>query len=231
MRRLVLFDIDGTLLQTAGAGRRAIHEALLAEMGTTGPIDGYRFDGKTDPQIIRELMRAAGHPEADSIAQIERVCERYVGLLERELRSAERTITVLHGVRDLLDDLEQRTDVVLGLLTGNLERGATLKLSFAGLNPSRFRVGAFGSDADERDELPAYAVRRAEPIMGRLPSGEEVVIIGDTPADVTCGASIGARAVAVATGRYTRDELAVAGAACTLDDFSETAEVVQAIVG
>src|SRR6185295_17286947 len=141
--RLILFDIDGTLLWTAGAGRRAIHQALLDEMGTAGPIDGYRFDGKTDPQIIRELMTAAGHPHAESVSHIAHVCERYVTLLAGELTSAPPGSTSVYpGVLPLLDRLDARPDVLVGLLTGNVVGGAELKLAAAGLSPGRFRVGA-----------------------------------------------------------------------------------------
>src|SRR5579859_6221828 len=96
--RLILFDIDGTLLWTNGAGRRAIHRALLDEMGTAGPIEGYRFDGKTDPQIVRELLALAGHPECDSEDRITAVCRRYVDLLTAELaKPTDRKSTRLNS--------------------------------------------------------------------------------------------------------------------------------------
>src|SRR5574341_1717883 len=104
--KLILFDIDGTLLWTDGAGRRAIHQALLDEMGTAGPIAGYRFDGKTDPQIVRELLAAAAHPDAESEARVEAVCRRYVELLKLELARPTQTTTVMPGVRELLAALE-----------------------------------------------------------------------------------------------------------------------------
>lgn len=229
MRKLVLFDIDGTLLWTDGAGRRAIRQALLEEMGTTGPIDGYRFGGKTDPQIVRELMTAAGHPHAESPDHLDAVCRRYVSLLARELEAHADAIRVYDGVTALLDAIEERGDALLGLLTGNLAAGADLKLRAAGLDPARFRIGAFGSDAADRPELPPIAVRRAQPLMGRVATGPEVVIIGDTPADMTCGRSVGARAIGVATGFHSTAELVGAGGFAAFASFVNLEPVLQAI--
>ena len=227
--KLVLFDIDGTLLWTHGAGRRAITKALLAEMGTTGPIDDFRFDGKTDPQIVRALMRAAGHPDADSEAHIDSVCRRYVTLLSQDLTDPKLSPNILPGVEDLLDALQGRSDVVLGLLTGNVVEGARLKLTAAGVDFALFRVGAFGSDAEERGHLPPIAAERAALFMDGVPSGDQVVIIGDTPADVTCGAGISARPIGVATGSYSVAELRSAGAFAAFEDLSETQRVMTSI--
>lgn len=227
--KLVLFDIDGTLLYTNGAGRRAIRAALLAEMGTAGPIEGYRLDGKTDPQIVRELLSAAGHPDAASSAHIERVCQRYVSLLQGELDASAGRSRTYPGVTELLDQLEQRADAVLGLLTGNLADGAALKLRAVGLDPGRFRVGAYGSDAAERARLPVIAAQRAAPLLGRVVTGCDLVIVGDTPADVTCGASLGARAIGVATGSFSRTDLLAAGAYAAFDSFADPATVVEAV--
>jgi phosphoglycolate phosphatase len=230
VKKLVLFDIDGTILWTDGAGRRAIREALIAEMGTAGPIDqGYRLDGKTDPQIVRELMTAAGHPDAESSDRTSRTLCRYVEALARELEAAREQTRLFPGIELLLGELDRRGDVLVGLLTGNVVEGAGLKLRAAGLDPSRFRVGAFGSDAAVRAELPPIAVRRAAPIMGRVPRGHDVVIIGDTPADVTCGVCVGARAIGVATGHYTRADLLEAGAYRAFDDLGHLDAVIDAI--
>ena len=135
------------------------------------------------------------------------------------------------GVSMLLDRLEAEADVVLGLLTGNIAPGAGLKLRSGGLDPARFRVGAYGSDSPHRPDLPAIAAERAAPIFGRVPAGETVIIVGDTPADVTCGRAIGARAVAVATGSYAMAELREAGARAAFEDLSDTDAVLEAILG
>jgi phosphoglycolate phosphatase-like HAD superfamily hydrolase len=230
-RKLVLFDIDGTILLTAGAGRRAITAALAEAVGSADAFARIRFDGKTDPQIVRELLAAAGHAGADAEHRIEALCERYVTLLETELRDPRSRTTLMPGVAELLDRLEADPSVVLGLLTGNLARGAALKLRAAGLDPARFAVGAYGSDSGLRPELPPIAARRAAPHFGREPRGAEVVVIGDTPADVACGASIEARAVAVATGMYSVDELAACGPHAVFADLSDTDAVLAAIHG
>lgn len=231
MRKLVLFDVDGTLLWTDGAGRSAIRDALFAEMGTSGPIERFRFDGKTDPQIIRELLTAAGHPDAESETHIAAVCRRYVDLLEVELQHATRRTQLFPGVVELLDLLDARADALIGLLTGNLADGARLKLRAAGLDPGRFRVGAFGSDAAQRPVLPAIAARRAASLMGRVPVGEEMVIVGDTPADMSCGQPVGARAIGVATGAYSVAALEAAGAFAAFESFVDAAPVVAAMFG
>lgn len=229
LRKLVLFDIDGTLLHTRGAGRRAIHAALLAEVGAVVAAGDVRFDGKTDPQIVRELLDAARHPDAANDARIAAVCRRYLTLLEGELMGSEARTTLYPGVAALLDLLEARGDALLGLLTGNLAEGARLKLLAAGIVPERFRVGAFGSDHHERASLPPVAAQRAAPLMGRVPGGADVVILGDTPADMTCGRAVGARAIGVATGAYAEAELLAAGAFATFRDFSEPEDVLRAI--
>jgi len=228
---LVLFDIDGTLLLTAGAGRRALTTALLDEVTDPGDFDRVRFDGKTDPQIVRELLEVARHPGAEDAVFIDTICQRYVHLLEDELRHPRTTTTVMPGIHALLEELEAVEEVVLGLLTGNMAQGAALKLSAAGIHPSRFQVGAYGSDSAHRPDLPAIAARRAEPHFGREPRGREVVIIGDTPADVTCGQAIAARAIGVATGAYSIELLAAAGAHAAFPDLSDTSRVIEAILG
>ena len=231
--KLVLFDIDGTLLWTDGAGRRAIHRALVDEMGTAGPSEGFRFDGTTDPQIVRELLALAGHPEAQDAARVSAVCDRYVSLLEAELSRPAQATRVMPGVPELLaalEPLEAGGRALVGLLTGNVARGAALKLRSAGLEPARFAVGAYGSDSHQRADLPPVAARRAAERTGRTFTGGDVVIVGDTPADVTCGVPIGARAVAVATGFYDASALAAAGAAHVFADLRDTMAVLGAIL-
>jgi phosphoglycolate phosphatase len=230
LKRLVLFDIDGTLLLTAGAGRRAIVAALGEEVPDTGAFGKIRFDGKTDPQIVLEMLAAAGQGAADDSERVRRLLDRYVALLARELERPTTGTTLMPGVNVLLDRLEARSEVVLGLLTGNLAQGAALKLRSGGIDPARFRVGAYGSDAAHRPALPDIAARRAEPFFGRTPRGAEVVIIGDTPADIHCGEAIAARAVAVATGSYSVSDLAACGPYAVFENLSDTERVMDAIL-
>lgn len=229
--KLILFDIDGTLLWTDGAGRRAVGAALRDEIGTTGPIDTYRLDGKTDPLIVRELLELAGHPDPADPRRIAAVCDRYVLRLEEEL-SQNNQARLLPGVRELLAALEPHEragGAMVGLLTGNIERGAVLKLRAAGLDPGRFQVGAYGSDSGVRSELPAIAAARARTLVTREFSGTSIVILGDTPADVECGRPIGARTIGVATGHYDVPALHSAGAAVVLADLADTSAALAAI--
>ena len=228
--RLVLFDIDGTLLWSDGAGRRAMEGALTHVFGSAGD-PRYRYDGKTDRQIARELMRAEGHDDAAIDDRLDHVLDGYLARLRAELATGERRVELLPGVPALLDALDPRPDVVLGLLTGNVAAGAEAKLGAAGIDFARFRVNAFGSDHEHRPSLPAVAQRRAVEIVGREFDGDAIVVIGDTPADVECARSVGARTVAVATGRYSVDELAEHAPNVVLADLSDTDAALAAILG
>lgn len=226
--KLVLFDLDGTLLWTDGAGRRAIHRALVEVLGTPGPIGGFRFDGRTDGEIVACLAEGAGLDASESV--VDTVLARYVTLLEDELSKPTQRTTIYPGVSDLLAALEHRPDCVLGLLTGNVRPGARLKLASGGLDIARFRIGAFGSDSAHRPDLPAVAQRRAREVLGLELVGHDVVIVGDTPADMTCGQGIGARAIGVATGSFAVDALMAAGADAAFETMEETAAVVKAVI-
>ena len=227
--KLVLFDIDGTLLLSDGAGRRAILRALREVYGATGPAD-YHFDGKTDPQIVRELMRLGGLDDRRIDDGMERLLTRYVACLHEELSAPGHRPYTLPGVPELLDALEGESSVTLGLLTGNLRAGAAAKLAAVRLDATRFRVGAYGSDHEHRPELPAVALARARRELGIAFDGGAVVVIGDTPADLTCGRGVGARAIGVATGRFSVADLERHDPIAVFEDLSDTPAVVQAIV-
>ena len=226
--KLVLFDIDGTILWTDGAGRRAMEGALLEVFGTSGQ-SGYRYDGKTDVQIVRELMREEGVDDATIDARLPAVLDEYLTRLDRELSEHEPQVHRFDGVLELLDAIEARADRVLGLLTGNLVGGAQRKLRAVGIDPHRFRVGAFGSDHEQRPALPAIALERSRESLGHALTGERLVIIGDTPADIHCGRGVGARAIAVATGRYSVDDLSSHQPSAVFADLRDTAAVMRAI--
>lgn len=227
--KLVLFDIDGTLLLSDGAGRRAIHRALIEVYGTTGPSD-YHFDGKTDKQIVRELMRMEGHGDERIDENMQRLFELYLRYLPAELEAPGHRAWLLPGVVPLLDALESRDDIILGLLTGNLEQGARAKLDAVGIAFDRFRIGAFGSDHEHRPQLPAIARARTREQLGIDIRGERMVVIGDTPADLTCGRELGAAAIGVATGRYSVEQLRALQPAAVFEDLTDTDAVVRAIV-
>lgn len=228
--KLVLFDIDGTLLWTDGAGRRAMEAALLTTFGVAGD-PSYRYDGKTDRQIAREQMRTAGVPDASIDARLDALFDTYLANLERELVAAPDAAQLLAGVEALLDAVEAESRAVLGLLTGNVAGGAARKLGAVGVDVARFRVNAFGSDHEHRPELPRIAQQRARTTLGLDVPGDAVVIIGDTPADIACGRPIGARAIAVATGRYSEDDLAAHAPHAVFPDLRDTTRVLEAILG
>lgn len=228
MKRVVLFDIDGTLLLSYGAGRVAMESALVETFGTPGP-SAYRYDGKTDKLIVRETMRIAGFDDAVIDERMTLVLDRYLDGLHRALADATRKAFALPGIHALVDEVERADDLVLGLLTGNVVPGARAKLGAVGLAFDRFVVGAFGSDHEERPQLPPIARERASALLGYDVPGAQLVIIGDTPADVHCGRGVGARAIAVATGGYTTEELAVHDPAATFADLTDTARVLDAI--
>lgn len=226
--KLVLFDIDGTLLSSGGAGRRAMRRALTDVFGSWGD-PGYHYDGKTDRQIVRDLMRGVGHGDPYIDERMDVLFEMYLRELEVEIRQGEAPPRPLPGVLELLDRLEERSDTVIGLLTGNIAPGAAVKLQAAGLAVQRFRVNAFGSDHESRPELPSFAQRRAREVLGHDIEPGAMVVIGDTPADVHCGQSAGARTIAVATGRYSVDELLLHSPTAVLETLEDTDAVVEVI--
>jgi len=225
--RLILFDIDGTLLSAGRAARESILAALRAVLGWDGTADGNDFSGKTDPQILRELVEESVGADRFQ-AELARVLDRYV----EELRSRLRPEAVVPkpGVPQLLERLAREPNVVLGLLTGNIERGARLKLDPPGFN-RYFPFGAFGDDSADRYCLPAVAVARARERTGRDFAGESVVIIGDSVHDVGCGRPLGARTVAVATGPTSAERLAAERPNALFQDFSDVRAAAEAILG
>ncbi|MGQ9457326.1 MAG: HAD family hydrolase [Anaerolineae bacterium] len=227
LRRLVLFDIDGTLLHSDGAGREAIRQALLAVYGMEGPIKTFSFAGNTDYQNFVGLLQGAGLSQEEIAARLSEAMALYPQRL-REIIGGFR-VRVYPGVVPLLERLTAHPELEVALLTGNLEEAAWIKLRAAGLDRF-FTWGAFGSDARERTELPPVAVERARQRTGRRFAGKEIVIIGDTPADITCGRPLGVRTVAVATGPYSCEALQAWGPDFLFEDLGDTDAVLEAIL-
>ena len=225
--RLFLFDIDGTLVTARGAGRLAVGAALRATYGTAGDIDGYDFRGKTDPRIVVDLMRGAGIADDVIEARMASCFDAYTVELERQIGDGSRVI-VLPGVAEVVRALSTRDDALVGLLTGNIEAGARVKLRSTGLFPL-FRVGAYGSDSMDRRRLPAIACERARALADREFSFDRVTIIGDTPLDVDCARACGAVAVAVATGFHPHAELAACAPDLLFTDLSDVSAAVAAL--
>lgn len=228
MRRLLLFDVDGTLVDVAGAGRAAFRTAMVEVYGETGPIDSFSFSGKTDPGILRGLLAAAGWEDGAIDRGMRRLWETYLPALDRELASREERIRTCPGVRGLVERLQADPRFELALVTGNVRPGAYRKLEAAGIGRP-FPFGAFGSDSELRDELPPVAIRRARDRSGRAYAPRDVWVVGDTPADVRCAATSRLRSLAVATGRYGPDELREHGAERVLDSLEDADEVVSVL--
>ncbi len=226
MHTLILFDIDGTLTR-GGPAKVAFHTAMLETFGTAGAIESHDFSGKTDPQIVRELLTDAGLEDAAVDAGLAGLWDRYIGELEARIR--DNPMRLLPGVADLIEALDAEPDVALGLVTGNIIRGARVKLGSVGL-AGFFAIGGYGSDHEIRERLPAIALERAFETWGvRFPAAS-TVIVGDTHRDVECGKHEGTKTVAVATGRIPRERLETTGADAVFDDFSDVASVIEALL-
>lgn len=228
MQKLVLFDIDGTLLWPNGAGALAMDRALTEVYGTSGVLHRVSMVGMTDRAIIHQALTGGGLSPDDIRAR----WELFALTMARHMATTviECQVQACPGVPALLKALNARERVLLGLVTGNLENTAPIKLRAAGIDPDLFRTGGFGSDASDRNELPAIAARRAEPLTGLLFQGQSIVVVGDTPADVACGKAVGARTVAVATGRPAIEALQAAHPDALLGDLSDLPRVLRAIL-
>lgn len=227
--KLVLFDIDGTLISARGAGRRAMRVAFERVFGTAGSIDHYDLRGRTDTRIVHDVMGAEGWEHARVTERLDDFFEIYLAGLVSEIGDG-RDVVTLPGVAAVVDRLARSTDAALGLVTGNIEEGARIKLLPTGLWP-HFRVGAFGSDHMDRRLLPSLAARRAHALLGTAFSPTDVVVIGDTPHDIDCARAFGAVAIAVATGQYPREQLLGEGPDHFFEDLSDTERVLAALMG
>jgi phosphoglycolate phosphatase-like HAD superfamily hydrolase len=230
--RLVLFDIDGTLLSAGRVARDSILRALETAFGWRATSEHqnrekYDFSGKTDPQIVRELVLGDIGRERFE-AGLADALRLYLGELERGL--VPGTVVPKPGISALLARLAAEPGVTLGLLTGNLEPGARLKLAPPDFN-RYFPFGAFGSDSADRYELPRIAVDRALSSTGRSFAGKSIVIVGDSVHDVACGRGLGVRAVGVATGITSLERLGAENPDALLEDFSDTEGALEAILG
>jgi phosphoglycolate phosphatase len=219
-RRLILWDIDMTLVNTGAAGRHALIRATIEWFGGEGDLNGVEIAGRTDRAIAHQIMEKYG--KSPTSRNVDRFLDRYVALLPEEL--PKRNGRVLPGVRELLGDLAREPDKTLGLLTGNLERGARLKLEHYGLWQF-FQFGAFADDHHDRNELGPRAVTRAIAHAGCHFRPEQVDVVGDTGHDIACGKAFGARTIAVATGSWSRERLAQCEPDFLFDDLANVDEV------
>jgi len=203
MVRLVLFDIDGTLIRTGGAGVRAFGQVFATEFGATDGFERLKFAGRTDVSLVREFFGYHGIPATPE--NFRRFFDQYVFWLDHILQ--EGRTEVCAGVREFIAGLRSQAPApVIGLLTGNIRLGAEIKLRHAGLW-EEFETGAFADDHEQRDEIARIAKQRGARMIGEALAEDHVLVIGDTPLDVRCGRAIGARVLAVATGGAKIDEL------------------------
>lgn len=224
MKTLLLWDIDGTLTLSGGAGMRALQSALRREFGVDRALDDIDFAGRTDRYIIRQIFGRIAL--ADTEANVQRFIEGYLAELPAALRNPGTRI--LPGVAAALESLAARGDVAQALLTGNVERGARIKLGHHGLSHF-FGFGAFADDSERRNELGPVALRRAKEKLGVEFAPERVFVIGDTPHDIECGKVIGAQTVAVATGQYSAEQLRAHSPAAIFADLSDTAAFLRTV--
>jgi len=226
IRRLALFDIDGTLIHTARAGVRGMNAAFRDLHGHEDALAGMTFAGRTDRAIVFEAFAQLGIDRSQ--AALDRLRDAYLEHLSTELGHPVEGARVLPGVTGILDALEAHSDVGVGLLTGNFERGAAIKLGHFDLW-RRFGFGAFGDAHEDRRALVPIAIEAAEAAIGRRIAPPDVVVIGDTPLDIDCARAHGAVSVGVATGPFSAAELTAAGADVVIETLEDTPALLRVL--
>ena len=221
--KLLLFDVDGTLIYSGGAGRQAMMTAFQQMYGVEDGLKDISMFGMTDPLILKEALDNHGLEWRD--ADVEKFRKIYVDLLRIAIREPYPEKKVLPGVVDLLEEISLHPGLIRSLLTGNWKEGSDIKLGYFDLN-HYFERGAFSDDSPIREELVPIAVRRCEEARGIRLRPEDVFIIGDTPRDIQCARPFGARVLAVATGMHTQDQLLAERPDYMLRDLSDTQEVM-----
>jgi phosphoglycolate phosphatase len=229
MAKLVLFDIDGTLVLTGRAGLRAMNRACEEVIGHRDALDGIPVAGRTDWVILHDALHAIGRDLDEDL--FARLRDAYVVLLREEIELPGQGVkAVMPGIRALLDELGARPDVFLALLTGNFEQSARIKLEHFDLW-RYFRCGAFGDDAADRNALVPFAVERARRCGLEAVAPEDVFVVGDTPHDVACAHAAGAVPVGVATGSFSVDQLRESGASIVFTDLGDAHAFLRVIDG
>jgi phosphoglycolate phosphatase len=223
-KRLLLFDIDGTLIHSGGAGVHALKSALTERFGITDDLHYIEIAGMTDSGIVVSILNKHKIPATNE--NVSALLDSYVHFLSLEL--PRRVGKLLPGVLELLEKLKSRPHLVLALLTGNVSRGAQLKLEHYGVWHF-FEFGAFADDHHDRNRLGTVARARAKEKHGRQFSACEIDVIGDTPRDIACGKAFGARTIAVATGTWSRDRLAKYQPDFLIDDLSDVEGIIDTL--
>src|SRR5216110_3583159 len=223
-KRLLLFDIDGTLIHSGGAGVYALKSAFKERFGIDDDLHGIEIAGMTDSGIVVSVLNKHQIPVTNE--NVSAFLDSYVHFLSLELPRREGKL--LPGVLELLEELKSRPHLVLALLTGNVSRGAQLKLEHYGVW-HLFEFGAFADDHQDRNQLGSFARARAREKHGREFSASQIDVIGDTPPDIACGKAFGARTIAVATGTWSRDELAKHQPDFLIDDLSNVETIMDTL--
>ena len=204
LKKLVLFDIDGTLLTVNSINRRILMDALREVYGTEGSAGTHNFAGKMDSVIIYEVLQNTGLSDSVIAEKFDKAKETYIEMFRMHARHTD--IILMEGIRELLDKLSASSELMLGLLTGNFEGSGRHKLLLPDIN-HYFSFGAFADDAASRNELPQVAVDKAYQLTGKKFSEQNIIIIGDTEHDIACARVVNAKSIAVATGTYSSEEL------------------------
>ena len=221
-KKLVLFDIDGTLLTSGGAGERALRRGFRERFGIDDDLARVEIAGRTDSGIARRMLAAHDLPETPE--NLTAFFDGYLHFLAHELPGSQGGL--LPGIVGLLEALQPRPDIVLALLTGNLERGAKLKLIHYGVW-HYFEFGAYADDHHDRDQLGHFARTRAREKHGIDFPLDQVFVLGDTPHDISCARAIGAKAIAIATGKFSRAELGALAPDYLFDDLADVPKVLE----
>ncbi|MBM3422694.1 MAG: HAD hydrolase-like protein [Chlorobi bacterium] len=227
LKKLVLFDIDGTLLKVGNINRRILMDALVEIYGTEGSAATHDFSGRMDSTIIYDVLGDTGIAREKIEEKFEAAKQSYIRRFRKETQKSD--ITLLSGVPELLRNLAGRADILLGLLTGNFEASGRHKLHLPGID-HYFSFGAFADDGMHRNDLPPVAVERAYRITGRRFTGSEIVIIGDTVHDITCARVLNGRSIAVATGNFSINDLRKHNPSELFENLSRTEYVIHSIL-
>jgi phosphoglycolate phosphatase len=223
-KRLLLFDIDGTLVSTGGAGVVALKRVVEKRYRAQDDFHDIEIAGCTDANIAADILKKYREPQGEE--DVHKFLDEYVSFLSETLPTTKGEI--LPGMLEILTQMKVRPDRVLGLLTGNVKRGAKLKLQYYGLWDF-FEFGAFADDHRDRNHLGEFARKRAQEKHGHEFDAARIDVIGDTPRDIACGRAFGARTVAVATGTWSRDQLSTHNPDFLFDDLADVDEVVRVL--
>ncbi len=226
-KKLLLFDIDGTLLNMSAINRRILVDALLKVYGTSGSAETCNFAGKMDSRIIYEILQSSELSTAEIAAKFELAKRTYIEMFRAEATVAD--VVIMPGIYELLDELSRHSELLLGLLTGNFEGSGRHKLELPGIN-HYFPFGAFADDGHHRNELPPVAIRKAYELTGQHFSDHDIIIIGDTEHDIACAKTVNAKSIAVATGTYPANELQRHQPHVLYNDLSQTDVVLAEIL-